>query len=102
MLRNAELGASNVTTTVCSSGASTVAPAIRYDADPASPASRSHENLTSADVTGDPSANVAAGFNVNVNSVLSAFASHDSASRGTRTLRSAGSTPTSVSYVAVR
>ena len=97
MLMNAELGASIVTTTVWSSGASTdVTPLMRYDAEPSRPARRSHENFTSAAVTGEPSENIASGFSVNVNSVLSALASHESARRGTRTVRSVGSTPISV------
>ena len=87
-----------MTTTVPASGASTDStPAIRYDAEPSSPARRSHENLTSSAVTGEPSANVASGFSVNVNSVLSALASHSVARRGTSTVMSSGSTPISVS-----
>src|SRR5688500_11493337 len=98
MLRNAEFGASNVTTTVPALGASIeLTPAMRYDAEPSRPARRSHENLTSSAVTGEPSANVASGFNVNVNSVLSALASHSVARRGTSTERSVGATPISVS-----
>ena len=76
-------------------------PDIRYEAEPLMLASRSHVHLTSFASTGDPSANVAAGSSVNVNSVLSALPSQLVARRGRIVLGSAGSTVINVSYTAV-
>jgi hypothetical protein len=92
------LGAAKVTITVLASGASIDSnPDIRYDAGAWMLASRSHDHLTSAASTGEPSAKVAAGSSVKVNWVLSALASHSVARRGSRVLGSAGSTVISVS-----
>src|SRR3954452_1266554 len=100
--RKAEFGAENVATTVAASGVSMLfSPDMRYEAEPLMLAKRSHDHLTSLASTADPSANLAAGSIVNVNTVLSALASHLLASRPTIVLGSAGSTVMSVSYTAV-
>ena len=64
--RTAESTVADSTTTVVASGAVTVRPSIRNDGLPLTLATRFSENTTSAEVTGVPSVNFAAGFRVNV------------------------------------
>src|SRR4051794_26311759 len=98
MGKNAEFGAEKVATTVAASGVSMLfRPDMRYDADPLTLAKRSHDHFTSFDSTAEPSANLAAGSRVKVNTVLSALASHLLASRATIVFGSDGSTEISVS-----
>jgi hypothetical protein len=78
----AVLGSSDVMTTVCSSGASTVRPAIRNEPLPWTFFTRLSEKTTSAEVSGVPSEKVMSSRIVNVYSVASSLTDHSDATLG--------------------
>ncbi len=79
---SAGLPASEVNTTVASSGASISTPATFPETGPSSSWIRSIEATTSAEVTGVPSENTASSRRVNSHSVASSETVHSAASSG--------------------
>ena len=100
MRGSAGLGCSATRRTVEASTASAVTPSIRNEPLPLSSRTRLSEKATSAASTGEPSENTASSRSVNVNSVASSLASHDSARPGIGSVTSLFWNVSSVSYIA--